>query len=35
MPDDEEKRVKYCEWFLKKTVDGELDPTLYFMSDEA
>jgi hypothetical protein len=35
LPDDEEKRVKYCEWFLKKIVDGEFDPTLYFMSDEA
>jgi hypothetical protein len=32
---DKEKRVKYCECFLKKIVDGELDPTLYFMSDEA
>jgi hypothetical protein len=34
-PADKEKRVKYYEWFLKKIVDGELDPTLYFMSDEA
>jgi hypothetical protein len=34
-PADEEKRVKYCERFLKKIVDLELDPTLYFMSDEA
>jgi hypothetical protein len=35
LPDDEEKRVKYCEWFLKNIVDRELDQTLYFMSDEA
>jgi hypothetical protein len=34
-PADKEKRVKYGEWFLKKIVVGELDPTLYFMSDEA
>jgi hypothetical protein len=34
LPDDEEKRVKYCVWFLRKIVDGELDPTLYFMSDD-
>jgi hypothetical protein len=34
-PDDKEKRVKYCEWLLKKTVYGDLDQTLYFMSDEA
>jgi hypothetical protein len=32
---DKEKRVKYCEWFLKKTVDGELDQMLYFLSDKA
>jgi hypothetical protein len=32
---DEEKRVKYCEWFLKKIVYGEFDPTLYFMSNKA
>jgi hypothetical protein len=34
-PADKEKCVKHCEWFLKKIVDGELDPTLYFMTDEA
>jgi predicted transcriptional regulator len=34
-PADKEKRVKYCEWFLKKIVEGELDQTLYFMSDES
>jgi hypothetical protein len=34
-PADKEKRVKYCKWFLKNIVAGELDPTLYFMSSEA
>lgn len=32
---DKEKRLNYCCWLLNKITDGELDPTRYFMSDEA
>jgi hypothetical protein len=34
-PCDSASRVRFCIWFLKSVVEGEIDPQLTFSSDEA
>jgi hypothetical protein len=34
-PRDPSSRVHFCSWFLQSVVEGEIDPQLAFLSDEA